>query len=446
MAMQEAYEFGEYALDVGERRLSKSGRPVPLAPKAHDLLVALVRRAGALVTKRELLDVVWPDANVEEGILAVHVSALRKILDDGGGGSCIETVPRAGYRFSAAVTRMVPSAESLSMRWPIGVLPAQPEVSELIGRGRAHLMTASRSDVPKAAETFRSAIALDPGYAAAHAGLALACCAQAELRLAEPDVAYGEARTAALRALAMDVSNADAQVALGTVLFLSDWNWDGAQRSLERALQLDPDHTEGWLLYGRLLEALGHLEKGLAAKQKALERNPASSSVHLQIALSYWNQRRYDEMIEWSNRALVLDPSHLLAREYMAGAYLKKGDLDRYMAESLAHAQAAGAPAPLLEELQRVYASRGRPGFLEYVLGLNTGAPAVQRALFLGELGRLDEAFQQLDEAIGRHDPALVHLAVAPQWDWFRGDLRFEDRLERMGLREAAERVRQHLS
>ena len=189
-----------------------------------------------------------------------------------------------------------------------------------------------------------SAIALDPDYAAAHAGLAVAHCAEAELLLAAPDVAYTSARAAALRALAMEASNADAQVALGTVLFLSDWNWNGARRSLERALELNADHTEGWLLYGRLLEALGYLAEGLAAKQRVLERDPSSATVHLQIALSYWNQRRYDDMIAWATRSLELDPQHLLAREYLAGAYLKKGDLDRHMAESLTHARTAGAP------------------------------------------------------------------------------------------------------
>jgi tetratricopeptide (TPR) repeat protein len=147
------------------------------------------------------------------------------------------------------------------MRWPVGVLPRRPEVSELIGRGRACLMAASRSEIPRAVEAFRSAIELDPDYAVAHAGLAVAHCAEAELRLAAPDAAYTSARAAALRALAMEASNADAQVALGTVLFLSDWNWSGARRSLERALELNADHTEGWLLYGRLLEALGYLAK-----------------------------------------------------------------------------------------------------------------------------------------------------------------------------------------
>jgi uncharacterized protein HemY len=70
----------------------------------------------------------------------------------------------------------------------------------------------------------------------------------------------------------MEASKADAQVALGTVLFLSDQIWNAARRSLERALELNADHTEGQLLYGRLLEALGYLAEGLAAKQRVLER------------------------------------------------------------------------------------------------------------------------------------------------------------------------------
>lgn len=435
MTSHEVYEFGEYALDVAERRLWKSGRIVHLAPRAHDVLVALVRRAGTLVTKRELLDLVWGDVFVEEGILSVHVSALRKALhDEDDRTRHIETVPRAGYRFTGDVRRRSRPAQPLSARAPVGVLPAQPRVSELIGRGRAHLLTASRTAVPDAVDAFQSAIALDPEYAAAHAGLALACCAQAELRLAEPAQAYADARSAALRALAMDAANADAQVALGTVLFLSDWNWTGARRSLARALEIDPDHTEGLLLYGRLLEALGSLDEGLAAKQKALERNPFSAAVHLQIALSYWNQRRYDEVIEWATRSLALDSNHLLAREYIAAAYLKKGDHDRHMAESLAHAEAAGAPGDLIAELREAYASGGRPAVVRYALRLNANGPPVVLALLLGEAGNPDDAFRHLDAAIDRHDPSLVHLAVAPQWDPLRGDSRFEERLRRMGL------------
>lgn len=327
------------------------------------------------------------------------------------------------------------------MKWPIGVLPARPEVSELIGRGRACLMAASRSEIPRAVEAFRSAIEFDPDYAAAHAGLAIARCAEAELRVAPPEVAYAAAREAALRALAMEGSNADAQVALGTVLFLSDWNWSGARRSLERALELNPDHTEGLLLYGRLLEALGFLGEGLAAKRRALERNPSSVAVHLQIALSYWNQRCYDEMIAWCTRSLEIDPQHLLAREFLAGAYLKKEDPDRYMTEVLTHARLAGAPQDVLVDLRRIYDSRQRAGILEYAIRANAQGPPMQLALLHGEAGNLDEAFRQLDSAVQRRDPALVHLAVAPQWDCLRIDSRFAERLAAMGLADAAERA-----
>jgi DNA-binding winged helix-turn-helix (wHTH) protein/tetratricopeptide (TPR) repeat protein len=436
MAPAEIYEIGDFVLDVTERRLSQRGVDVTLPPKAFDLLVALVRRAGTLVSKRELLDIVWPGTSVEEGIISVHVSALRKILGTSGNGSDgIETVPRIGYRFAAAAARRPSSRGHTLSIFPPGILPARAAVSDFIGIGRTHLLTASRTGVSKAIEAFGSAIELDPGYASGHAGLALARCAQAELRIVAPGEAYTEARAASLRALAMDSSNADAQVALGTVLFLSDWNWNGARKCLERALQVDPDHSEGWVLYGRLLDALGRTEPGLAAKQKALERNP-SAAVHLQIALSLWHQRRYDEVIEWAHRSLALDPQHLLAREFVAGAYLKKGEHDRHMAEAIAHARAAGAPAALILEMEDIYARGGRAGVVQWVLRRNSPMPPMQLALLHGEAGHPDEAFRQLSLALAARDPALVNLAVGPQWDHLRDDPRFEDALRVMGLHE----------
>ena len=181
---------------------------------------------------------------------------------------------------------------------------AHPKVYELCGRGRFHLLSYSMFEAPNAVEAFRAAIELDPTYSPAHAGLALACCAQAAMRVAPPAQAYSDARAAALHALAMDNSCVDAQVALGAVLFFSEWNWAGAERSLKRALQLNPNHSEGFLIYGQLLEALGRLEEGLQMKLRALERDPFSPLVHLQISLSYWNQHLYDDAIEWANNLL----------------------------------------------------------------------------------------------------------------------------------------------
>jgi DNA-binding winged helix-turn-helix (wHTH) protein len=95
------FRFGAFTLDVGERRLSASGGPIRLSPKAFDVLAALVQHRGRLM-KDELLARVWPESFVEEGIQNLHLAALRKALGDKGRSpSYIETVPRCGYRFVA---------------------------------------------------------------------------------------------------------------------------------------------------------------------------------------------------------------------------------------------------------------------------------------------------------------------------------------------------------
>ena len=100
---QAVFRFGDFVLVPGERLLLRDGKPVALTGKAFDLLVALVRQAGHLLTKDELLQAVWPGVVVEEVNLSVNVSALRKVLGAAPEGEWIETVPRQGYRFHAAV-------------------------------------------------------------------------------------------------------------------------------------------------------------------------------------------------------------------------------------------------------------------------------------------------------------------------------------------------------
>ena len=98
------YEFGQFMLDVPERDLTCEGERIHLAPKTFEVLVALITRPHRLVTKREILERVWPDVFVEEGILTVHVAVLRRVLGDTRRSPAyIETVSRAGYRFIAEV-------------------------------------------------------------------------------------------------------------------------------------------------------------------------------------------------------------------------------------------------------------------------------------------------------------------------------------------------------
>ena len=137
----------------------------------------------------------------------------------------------SGYRFIAAVTGDDTQAGSslLERRRPIALY-------ELLGRGRVHALSGSYAELPRAVDAFRAAIALDPTYAPAHAALARVRCMQAVFRMVSPQAAFAEARTSALRALALDDASADAQLALGMVQFYVEWDWSAAERSLRRAL------------------------------------------------------------------------------------------------------------------------------------------------------------------------------------------------------------------
>jgi DNA-binding winged helix-turn-helix (wHTH) protein/Tfp pilus assembly protein PilF len=447
MTGSSAYRFGPFTLDIDERRLSAGGDTVRLSPKAFDLLATLVQHRARLLTKHELLARVWPDVFVDEGILTVHVAALRKALnDDTRRPSYIETVPGTGYRFVAALERDVVDECSPSLDPPRSV-----ELYELVGRGRLHLLSASHAQLPLAVDAFRAAVARDPTYAPAHAGLARARCTKAVLRAAPHRDAFADAKASALRALALDRSSADAHVALGTLQFLAEWDWSEAERSLQRALHVNPDHTEALLQYGSLHDALGRLDEGLQLKQRGLTRDPRSPLVIVHIALSYSHQRRYEEALAWARRALEIDASHLLASVFVAFIYWTIGDIDGFVAENIRAAIARHVPEEELASLKQaharmrqMYVAKGFAGWSQFMANQisnrnpdELSSTASRRAVLYAAAGRLDQAFACLDEAIGTRDPAIVYLGVAPQWDALRADRRFADRLHAISLNAA---------
>src|SRR5262245_7236347 len=307
---------------------------------------------------RELLTDLWPlkrqlDANAARAMPdAVRLELLRRsaVADD------------------ASITDAPPPSEAL----------------ELVARGWAHLRSGSFFEVSDAVSAFQAAMVNDPTYAAAYAGLALAKVSQATNRHVLVE-AFREAKAAALRALALDDESADAQVALGQVMFWSEWDWIAAERCFQRALAINPNHAEAYLYYGFLMEALGDLERGLHLKMQGLECDSTSALAHVAIAFSFWNQRRYADVIVWVHKALDRDPQHLFARELLVGAYWKMGDLER-----------AG------ELVSGVKAAGGNAGFW--------------LVMHYAATGDLDAAFEQLQRLVDAHDPALLDLAAAPQW------------------------------
>ena len=190
-------------------------------------------------------------------------------------------------------------------------------------------------------------------------------------------------------------------------MFTAEWDWIAAERSFQRALAINPNHAEAYIYYGILMEALGDLERGLSLKMQGLECDSTSVLAHLWIAVSFWNQRRYDDVIVWANKALDRDPQHPFARELLVGAYWKMGDLERFA---------------------RGVSCRQMPRH-------NPNWNGIRLVMHYAEAGDLDAAFEHLQRLIDARDPALIHLAVAPQWDSLRADPRFNECLARMKLR-----------
>jgi tetratricopeptide (TPR) repeat protein len=390
---------------------------------------------------RELLTDLWPlkrqlDANAARAMPdAVRLERLRRSGSHPG---------------AAAVNPAVADDASITDA------PPTSEAAELVARGWAHLRSASFFEVSDAVSVFQAATVIDPTYAAAYAGLALAKVAQATVHDVPHLEALADAKAAALRALALDDKSADAQVALGQVMLFSEWDWIAAERSFQRALAINPSHAEAYLHYGGLMEALGELPRGFDLKLKGLECDSTSALAHVLIAVSFWNQRRYDDVIVWVNKALDRDPRHLLARELLVGAYAKKGDVERQLEQDLKRVEARfdlsdetrAALKPICDEFVHVYKHEGKAAAFQYFLkhkqrldelipdgASERGNTIIGPLARSAEMGDLDKAFELLQRALDVRDPRLVHLAVAPQWDSLRADPRFNECLARMQLR-----------
>ena len=347
------------------------------------------RPAGRYQSARDLLSDLWPlKRQLDVNTARVTPDSMR-----------LELLRRSGSPPGAAAG--TPSgADDAS----IIDAPHASEASELVARGWAHLRSASFFEVSAAVSSFQAATVIDPTYAAAYAGLAHAKIDQANDRhlLVE---AFGEAKAAALRAVALDHESADAQAAMGLVMLVAEWDWIAAERSFQRALAINPNHAEAYLHYGTLMEALGDLERGFQLKLQGLACDSTSALAHVQIAGSFWFQRRYDDVIVWANKALDRNPHHLVARQELAAAYWKMGDLER--------------ARKLLADCAQ----------------LDLGNEGLFLAVNFAQAGDLDSAFEHLQRLIDTRDFAVIHLAVAPEWDSLRADPRFNQCLARMKLR-----------
>jgi TolB-like protein/DNA-binding winged helix-turn-helix (wHTH) protein len=299
----------------------------------------------------------------------------------------------------------------------------------------------SEAGVRQALGYFQRSIAADPDYAPAYSGLAdcyMSLGASSVVGGLPPRQAMPEAKAAALRALQIDPTLAEAHNSLANVHLLYDWDLAASEKEFRRAIELDPDFTTAHHWYSHTLMVLGRTEESLAESQRALELEPMHLVINGHLGWHYYYARQYDQAIEQYRKTLELDPAPLFQR-YAAWAYLQRGK-HREAIDALRVALGAGRNPPVEGELGHALAVAGRRAEALAVLeGLRQLSATryvspYSVALVHAGLGDRDQAFAWLDKAYDERSDYMPYLKLEPMLDGLRSDPRFDALVRRVGL------------
>jgi serine/threonine-protein kinase len=304
--------------------------------------------------------------------------------------------------------------------------------------GRFCLAKQTRDGFDQALRHFDQAIALDPAYALAYAGLADTYYGLSSLHL-PPDEAMPQARAAAVKALELDDALAEAHAALGLIKFYYEWDWQGAESCFKRASELHPGYAEAHHRYGWLLCFSGRLTESIAAIQRASELDPLSLEITSDLGLSFFCARDYRAALPHFQKALEGDPASVWSHFFVGWAHEQMGNFEEAFA---AYDRARKIDdAPLLRAaVAHLFATDGgtqqaRALFAEMLdLAQIRHISPYHFAIVHTALGETDEAFARLEEAYLTRSEALAWLKVDPRLDPLRSDPRFIGLLQRVGL------------
>src|SRR3989440_9931967 len=310
------------------------------------------------------------------------------------------------------------------------------EAHDLYLKGRHFWTKRTTEDLKEAMALFKKAIALDPAYALAHAGLSDCYLLLGEYTSARPAEILPKARPHAYRALELAGDLAEPHASLG-LISLYDYDWATAEREFKRAIELRSGYATAHHWYAILLVTLGRFEEAQAEAERALELDPASAIVNNMLGVVFYESRNYDEAIAAFRKTLELKPGFAPAREVLACAYASMGrkedalaELDQIKASAAEH---VGMRAWILAVTGDAAGARALMPDLERRPGLGHGHPAALGALH-GMLGDNDHAFVLLEQAYAERDWMLRDVKVSPMWDPLRKDPRFGKLLQRMHL------------
>ena len=477
----EDLRFGVFEIDLLRRRAVYADTPLHLTPKVFDLLCCLVQHRDRSVSKIELKEALWPGLRVEEANLTQTVFMLRKAFRDAGSDhDWIETVPGAGYRFAPPVTPTLAPAvqrqprgqlargvlgglalvtmttaaaslvrnadETAPQARPEGIArvasdPASEKARQAYLRGRSALETRTVLSLDQAARSFREAIANDPLYAEAHAGLARAYTLSGVFGGMSRRYAFPRAVAAAGEALRLNPDLADAHTTMAFSLQVGFKRWADAETRYRRALELDPNLAQAHHWYALLLDSLARPDEAIREIRTAASLAPLSLPITSDVGMILAHHGHFAEAIAQFERTIAMDPSYADAYQEMGWACAFAGRYAEAEA-AFAKAEALSVPRPqVLAGLGYTFARSGRVRrardalrAIESTTMADDGLKDSLQALVLLGLGEHDRA---LDLLVRAHPDGEPNLRVGRIYDPIRRDPRFQELLKRSGLYDA---------
>ncbi len=314
------------------------------------------------------------------------------------------------------------------------------EAYQLYLKGRFYWNKRTAEALKKATEYFNQAIEKDPSFALAYAGLA--DCYVVPANRLPPREAMPKAKAAAMRALELDETLAEAHASLGRVLAAYDWNWTSAEKEYKRAIELNPSYAVAHQWYGGYFDAMGRHNEALAEEKRAQELEPLSLIINFELGVTYYYARDYDQAIEQFRKTIELDQNFPPPHYFLPAAYQQKGMYGEAIAEfKKAVPLTRGSEwAPSKAGLGHVYAASGKKSeartFLDELKHASEKeyVPANSIALIYAGLGEKDQAFAWLDKGYEQRAFQMQWLKIEPRWDSLRSDPRFQDLMRRIGL------------
>ncbi|HEY8186956.1 MAG TPA: protein kinase, partial [Pyrinomonadaceae bacterium] len=313
------------------------------------------------------------------------------------------------------------------------------EAYQLYLKGRFYWNKRTGDSLKKSIEYFNQAIEKDPSFALAYAGLA--DCYLVPANPLPPREKMPKAKAAAMRALELDETLAEAHTSLARVAHVYTWDWPGAEKEFKRALELNPRYATAHQWYGGYLETMGRYDEAMAERKLAQELDPFSLVINFEAGLAFYFARNYDQAIDQFQKTLELDPNFLPAHGSLAAAYEQKGMYDKATAE-FKDLTFKGSEWPMgVATLGHIYAVSGKKDEAQAVLNQlkdrssQEYVPANSIALVYAGLGDKDQAFAWLERAYEERAFAIAQgLKRDPRWDSLRSDPRFADLVRRIGV------------